>query len=543
MASISANLFVVIVSTILSTTLSASVIEDLKNLIPPPDFNTTIMTNCLNNPTLRYCNSSPMDLHEIFKFTIVGSHLCNESKNPNCVESFPKIDLRNRPIIAPLYLSFSFFWKYCPLSVLSIDLSNNSLKGSFPTDLLQCTQIRALDLSHNELSGEFPIESFSPLTNLTVLNLSYNHFLESDQVSETWFFKRFTSTSFLHSGLLLDHKEFRVKLVSLLVGFPIFVILMVGCLGWICLHRPDFLPRMLQSKHKFTPSMLKAATNGFSKKNLVGKSEAVDIYRGTLRDGTKVGVEIYLDNITKENRRKLVQECKVLVQLCHKNTVRVLGWCDKRRFGAIVTEWVEGQSVEAWLLGANPPWKHRLRLMIGVVEGMCYLQERWPDVGYDLRTSSVLLSNNQEPLISRFKIEDDHINNSTKKIYKLGVFLLEIIANRRPHEEFEGGEAGFIEYVRMHYPANLQKAIDEKMKLTESGFEQVKQALNPPNEAYGLGSISSYFQRIHKKDLIILEISILRKRERIVSQDIQNTFRVIGAKNTSPNNFVPNIRF
>lgn len=63
------------------------------------------------------------------------------------------------------------------------------------------------------------------------------------------------------------------------------------------------------------------------------------------------------------------------------------------------------------------------------------------------------------------------------EIYKLGVFLLEIIANRRPHEEFEGGEAGFIEYVRMHYPANLQKAIDEKMKLTENGFEQAKQVM------------------------------------------------------------------
>lgn len=413
MAYISPNLihFMIIVSTLVFLTHSASVIEDLKNLSPPPDFNSTIITNCHNNPSLRYCSSSPMDFDEIFKSTIVGSHLCKESKNPNCVESFPKIDLRSRPMIAPLYLSFSFFWKFCPLDVLSIDLSNNSLKGSFPNDVLQCTQIQALDLSFNELSGEFPIESFSSLTNLTVLNVSYNHFSERE-VSETEFFNRFNSSGFLHSGLFPDHKMFGIKLVFLLVGFPIFVILVVGCLGWVCLNRPDFLPRVLQREHKFTPSMLKAATNGFSKKNLVGKSETVKIYRGTLRDGTEVRIEIYSDDISRENRRKFIEECKVLVQLCHKNIVQVLGWCNNRQFRAVVTEWTEGHNVEMLLLGSNPPWKHRLRLMIGVMKGMCYLQEKWPEVDYDLRASSVLLSSHLEPLISRFKIGDQ--NSSTK---------------------------------------------------------------------------------------------------------------------------------
>ena len=82
------------------------------------------------------------------------------------------------------------------------------------------------------------------------------------KVSETEFFKRFNTSSFLHSGLLPDHEMFGIKLMFLLVGFPIFVVLAVGCLGWVCLNRPDFLPRMLQRQHKFTPSMLKAATNG-----------------------------------------------------------------------------------------------------------------------------------------------------------------------------------------------------------------------------------------------------------------------------------------
>lgn len=62
-------------------------------------------------------------------------------------------------------------------------------------------------------------------------------------------------------------------------------------------------------------------------------------------------------------------------------------------------------------------------------------------------------------------------------MYKFGVLLLEMLINRRPEEEFERGEAGFIEYIRMHYPGNLQKVIDQKMELTQNTFDQAKQAI------------------------------------------------------------------
>ncbi|KAJ9691338.1 hypothetical protein PVL29_013497 [Vitis rotundifolia] len=456
--------------------LSASVVEDLNNLHPPSDFNSTINNNCLNNPSLRYCNfSSPLDLIEIFKSTIVASHLCNESRNPNCVETFPKIDLHSRPKIAPLYLSFTFFWKYCPLTILSINLSNNSIKGGFPSDVLQCSQIQALDLSHNDLSGDVPIQGFSPLTNLTLLNLSYNHFSES-RISDSQFFKRFNSSSFLHSGLVPDHHGFTIKVVVFLFGFPIFVILMVGCLGWMCIRRPDFLPAVLRGrKHKFTPAMLKAATGGFSRNNLVGKSEGVDIYRGSVRDSSQVRIEIYRDEISGEGRRRFAEECKVLVQLCHKNIVQVVGWCENRRLRAIVTEWTGGENVEIWVARSAPPWKQRLKILMGVLEAMRYLQEQWPQVGYDLRTCSILLSKNRQPLISRFRI-GDQISN-TRKIYKFGMLVLEMVTNKRPREEFERGEADFIEWIRMHHPGKVHKVIDERMKKTGNTVDQATQGI------------------------------------------------------------------
>lgn len=155
----------------------------------------------------------------------------------------------------------------------------------------------------------------------------------------------------------------------------------------------------------------------------MGKSEGVDIYRGVLRDGSEARIEIYWDDdISRESQQRFAEECKVLALLRHKNIVRVLGWCNGRRLRAIVTEWMEAKNVEIWLLGSSPPWKHRLKILMGVVEGVCYLQEEWPQVGYDLRTASLMLSDDLEPLISRFKVADQ--SSSTRSKYtstKLGL--------------------------------------------------------------------------------------------------------------------------
>ncbi|KAL3739384.1 hypothetical protein ACJRO7_020751 [Eucalyptus globulus] len=461
---------------LLPVILSATVVDDLRNLRPPPDFNSTITGNCLRNPSLRYCgNSRPLGgLDEIFKFTVVASHLCNESRNPNCVESFDKIDLRGRPKIAPLYLSFDFFWKYCPLSIQSIDFSNNSLRGEFPTGVLACAQVRALDFSHNELSGDFPVEMLASLVNLTVLNLSYNHFSEC-KLSESLVFRRFNSSNFVHSGLIPNKQSFAVKAMFLMIGLPLMVILLVGFMAMLCFRRRNLSLESRQPRHHFTTSMLKVATSGFSRENLEGKSDGVDIYRGILRDGTQARIEIYWSDISTESMRKFVEECEVLVQLRHKNLVRVFGWCNDREMRAIVMEWTDGESLEIWLTERAPQLKHRLTVLVGVMEGMCYLHELWPQVGYDLRTSSIILSRNLEPLISRF--EFDSRNSISKNKHKFGVLLLEMITDIGKMEDIEAGEAGFIEYIRMNFPANLQNLLDERIMICSATIEQARQVI------------------------------------------------------------------
>ncbi|KAJ8627405.1 hypothetical protein MRB53_020712 [Persea americana] len=355
-------------------------------------------------------------------------------------QSFTKINLSARPLNAPLYLSFTFFWKYCPLTILTIDLSNNLLKGSFPSDILFCSQIQSLDLSYNGLIGEIPTDGFTNLANLTFLNLSYNQFDESN-ILRIHYFARFNSSSFLRSGLLAKDRKLNVGSIVLLVFLLIFVFGIIGCFGWRCLLRLDLLPFFLQRKHKFTQAILKAAIDGFSEGNLVGRNKRVEIYKGILRDGSEVLIEIHRGKFSFESHRDFVEECGVLVQLDHKNVVQVLGWCDNREFRAMATRWTDGYMIVEWL-SRNPQWKHMLKVLMRVVETMCYRQDQWPQVGCDIRTSSIFLSNDHEPLISRLKVQDK--KKPSKNVYKFGVFLLELVSNRSPHKGFETGDTRYV---------------------------------------------------------------------------------------------------
>ncbi|XP_042951850.1 tyrosine-sulfated glycopeptide receptor 1-like isoform X1 [Carya illinoinensis] len=84
----------------------------------------------------------------------------------------------NSSLTMPLYIllqsnnidfikSFSYFFG-------TINLRNNSLSGTIPTEIGCLKRLRNLDLSHNKLKGTIPTQ-ISELTNLEYLDLSTNH--------------------------------------------------------------------------------------------------------------------------------------------------------------------------------------------------------------------------------------------------------------------------------------------------------------------------------------------------------------------------------
>ncbi|KAF9589811.1 hypothetical protein IFM89_028746 [Coptis chinensis] len=220
--------------------------------------------------------------------------------------------------------------------------------------------------------------------------------------------------------------------------------------------------------------MLKAATSGYSKENLVGKIGKLEIYMGTLRDGTEVRIEVYREKTSSEEYKKFVEECRVLVQLRHTNLVQILGWCAHRGFRALITEWRGGETIDMWLSSSSPPWKKRLKVLKGVLQGMLNLQEQWPEVGFDVNTNNVLLAEDGEPLITKFRVGEGNSNGTN--IYKFGVFLFEMVTSKQT-KGFKRGKVGFVEWVRSHYHENIWIVIDDRLKKAGVTYEEAKHGI------------------------------------------------------------------
>lgn len=60
-------------------------------------------------------------------------------------------------------------------SLHTINLANNYIYGTIPSNLLACGNIQHLDLSHNNLTGTFPSTFFLKCGSLELLDLSHNH--------------------------------------------------------------------------------------------------------------------------------------------------------------------------------------------------------------------------------------------------------------------------------------------------------------------------------------------------------------------------------
>lgn len=86
-----------------------------------------------------------------------------------------------------------------------------------------------------------------------------------------------------------------------------------------------------------------------------------------------------------------------------------------------------------------------------------------------------------------------------------------MILSRRVQEEFDGGDIGFIRYMRTLHPEDLQQMIDERMDVTETTSHQVKQALSvgllcidqSNSEQPSLALIFNAVSRAYKASLVL----------------------------------------
>ncbi|WOK92279.1 proline-rich receptor-like protein kinase PERK7 [Canna indica] len=244
------------------------------------------------------------------------------------------------------------------------------------------------------------------------------------------------------------------------------------------------------SKNNFTYEEMAAATNGFSRENLLGQGGFGYVYKGLLPNGVVVAVK-QLKSGSGQGEREFQAEVEIISRVHHRHLVSLVGYCIAGAQRMLVYEFVPNNTLEYHLHGKDLPtmdWPTRLKIAMGSAKGLAYLHEDCHPriIHRDIKTSNILLDNNFEAMVADFGLakftSDTNTHVSTRimgtfgylapeyastgklteksDVFSYGVMLLELITGRRPVDTSDAYmEDSLVDWAR---PVLAQALADEK---------------------------------------------------------------------------------
>ncbi|CAH1449272.1 unnamed protein product [Lactuca virosa] len=385
--------------------------------------------------------------------------------------------------------------------VLAMDLSSNNFSGEIPSQLGSCIALEHLNLSGNALEGPLP-DSIGKLPFLETFDVSLNRLSGKIPVS-------FQTSSKLRQGsVVVGSKGCQIARTSrkntrFSCGF---------CLPYlprkIGYEENDEEERNEQNYPKISHQELMAATNGFSRSNLIGTGQFGQVYKGILKDNTKIAVKVISYTKTEESSGSFKRECEVLKNTRHRNLIRIKTICSRPDFKALVLPLMQNGSLEDHLYPNDGLSRVNLvqmvRILSDVAEGLAYLHNYAPvKVAHcDLKPSNILLDDDMNAIVSDFGIaklvKEDHEKipmavgeppsvsstdgllcgsigyiapeygmgrraSTQGDVYSFGVLLLEMMTRKRPTDVVFDDGSSLHEWVKSHYPDRLEPIIKEAL--------------------------------------------------------------------------------
>lgn len=320
-------------------------------------------------------------------------------------------------------------------SLVYLDLSYNMLSGEIPWHIGKLRSLERMNLSHNNLSGSIP-PSFNERVHLKSIDISCNQLVgplpkirafQSASLEELRDNKDLCSN---HTGMkpcssLRKKEGISRKLILILTLSLIFIALLLLVITCILFRTKRKRNISIQPREpsinsfsvrsfdgKIAYENIITATENFDSKYCIGKGGHGSVYKVELPCGQVVAVKKVHALEDEESDDNLIKgfskEIQALVNIRHRNIVKLYGFCSHARHSFLVYELLEGGNLSQNLSNVDRArdldWLKRVDIIKGVANALCYLHHECspPIVHRDISSNNVLLDDEGNPHVSDF---------------------------------------------------------------------------------------------------------------------------------------------
>lgn len=417
----------------------------------------------------------------------------------------------------------------------TLDLSLNKLSGEIPSSVGDLSNLNYLRLNNNSLTGVIP-DSLSKVESLTLVDVSFNNLSGSVPKVFARTFKivgnpQICGTSqnncstgypepmpFPTEGQSKSGAKNRVAtVVGVSLGAAFAVIAVIGLLFWWQYRRnkqiffdinDQYDPEVpLGHLRRYTFKELRAATDHFNNKNILGKGGFSVVYKGRLNNGTVVAVKRLKDYNVAGSETQFQMEVELISLAVHKNLLRLWGFCSTENERLLVYPFMPNGSVASRLKDHNNgrpvlDWSRRKSIALGTARGLVYLHEQCDPkiIHRDVKAANILLDEDFEAVVGDFGLaklldhQDSHVTTAVRgtvghiapeylstgqssektDVFGFGILLLELITGQKAVDFGRGtSQKGVIlDWVKkIHQEGKLSQMVDRDLK---NGYDRLE---------------------------------------------------------------------